>query len=98
MVEAFAVEATIARSVKDVWAALTAWCTAHRWMAGIEHVRAGGPTAPGTTLTFRARGKDRVAEIAAAEDERAVVIRSVQGASRLTTAMGLSPSGAKRPK
>ena len=98
MVEAFAVEATIARSVKDVWAALTAWCTAHRWMAGIEHVRAGGPTAPGTTLTFRARGKDRVAEITAAEDERAVVIRSVQGGVTADYRYGVEPLGAKRPK
>ncbi len=79
MSRCFAVEATIDKPAAEVWDALTDWSNAHRWMSGIEAMKADGATAPGTTLTFYARGKEREAEIARCKPGRQLVLRSVQG-------------------
>ena len=79
MSQAFAVEETIRAPVSTVWKHLTDWDQVHQWMAGIEWMRADGPTEAGTTLTFRARGKDRPSEIVTANPEERLVLRSVQG-------------------
>ena len=75
----FTAETTIDRPVGDVWAALTDWSTAHHWMAGLDDVRADGPTVAGTTITFRTRGKDRTSTITEARDRSSVTLRSIQG-------------------
>lgn len=78
MTQVFASEVTIARPPEDVWTALTDWEQAHRWMK-VDSIAGDGETTVGTVLTFRARGKDRLATIAAVEPERSVMLRSVQG-------------------
>lgn len=79
MTEIFAAETTIDQPVDTVWARLTDWATAARWMAGVDALRAEGPTAVGTTLVFTARGRERTGEIAALEPGRSITLRSRQG-------------------
>jgi carbon monoxide dehydrogenase subunit G len=63
-----------------VWKRLVDWDTANRWMPGVQAVRADGPVAAGSTLTFTSRGKERLATIAAVDPRRSITLRSVQGA------------------
>jgi len=79
MPRAFAAEATIARPARDVWDALTDWSSAHRWMAGVDRLKADGETARGTRLTFRARDHDRTATITACQPGRSLVLHSEHG-------------------
>ena len=62
-----------------MWAALTDWPNAHRWMPGIDTIAADGQTAEGTRLTFRARGKDRSSTIVRCVTGQSIVLRSGQG-------------------
>ena len=80
MAAAIDVDATISRPPEDVWSVMTDWRNAPRWMGGIDEMRADGAPVAGTTVTFRARGKDRSAVITEAEPARSLVLRSVQGA------------------
>lgn len=75
--EVFAAEAVIAAPRDQVWAALTDWSLVPDWMDGVEALRADGPVAPGTVLTFTSGGRDRDSAIVAAEPGRCLVIRSV---------------------
>lgn len=75
--EVFAAEAVIAAPRHQVWAALTDWSRVPEWMDGVEQVRADGPVAPGTILTFTSGSRDRDSSIVAAEPGRSLVIRSV---------------------
>ena len=79
MTEVFTAETTIDGSVDAVWARLVDWDTAARWMAGVDDLRALGPTAAGTTLLFTTRGKERTGQIVALDPGRSVTLRSVQG-------------------
>ena len=79
MAQTFSVAKVIQRPAPQVWKALTDWPNAHRWMPGIEGVRAEGETAEGTTLTVRARGADRTSAIVQCDVGRLIVLRSVQG-------------------
>ncbi len=79
MAHAFSVEEIIPHPVPQVWAALTDWPNAHRWMPGIDKITADGETAEGTELTFRARGKDRSSTIVRCVAGESIVLRSVQG-------------------
>ena len=79
MARAFSVEEEIQRPPEEVWAALTDWNNAHRWMPGIEAMTADGETATGTELTFQARGARRTSNIVSCEPGRSIVLRSVQG-------------------
>ena len=79
MAQAFAVEEVIQRPAPQVWAALTDWPNAHQWMPGVKSMTAGGETAEGTKLTFRARGADRSSTIVQCDVGRSIVLRSVQG-------------------
>lgn len=49
MSQAFAVEEIIGHPAQRVWAALTDWPNAHRWMPGIDTITADGDTAEGTS-------------------------------------------------
>ena len=88
----FHAEATIDRPVADVWATLTDWSGLARWMAGIDEVRADGPTTAGTTLTFRSRGKDRTSTLLDVVDGTSVTLRSTQGGVTADYRYVLSPS------
>ena len=79
MPRAFATEATIARPAPDVWHALTDWSNAHRWMAGVDWLKADGETARGTRITFRARDQDRTSTITACQPGRSLVLHSEHG-------------------
>ncbi len=76
---AFEVEEVIGRPVDEVWAALTDWSNAPRWMGGVDRMWADGDTMAGTRLTFVARGKERPSEIVRCDPGRAIVLRSAQG-------------------
>ena len=79
MPRVFAVEATIAKPADQVWAALTDWSSAHRWMAGVDWLKAEGEPAVGTRITFRARDHDRTSTIASWQPGRSFVLRSEHG-------------------
>ena len=79
MPRVFAVEATIARPADEVWHALTDWSSAHRWMAGVDWLKADSEAAVGTRITFRSRGQDRTSTIAAWQPGRSFVLRSEHG-------------------
>ncbi len=76
MDEVFSAVAVIALPRATVWSALTDWSRAPDWMDGVERVRADGPVAPGTVLTFTSGGRDRESSIVIAEPGRSLVIRS----------------------
>ena len=79
MPRVFAVEATIDRPADAVWQAVTDWSNAHRWMAGVDWLKAEGEAAVGTRITFRARDHDRASTITAWQPGRSFVLRSEQG-------------------
>lgn len=79
MSPAIDVEAVIGRPIDEVWEVLTNWDRAHEWMGSIDWIRADGETVPGTTLTFRAQGKDRTSQLAAMEPGKSLLLRSTQG-------------------
>jgi carbon monoxide dehydrogenase subunit G len=78
MAEAFAVETTIDRPIDVVWARLTDWNAAARWMSGVDALRAHGPTAAGTPLVFTARGKERSGQITALDHGRSITLTSTR--------------------
>ncbi len=80
MTTAFTTTTTVGYPVGTVWERLVEWDAAHRWMPGVEAVRAEGPIAAGSTVVFTARGKERRATVAALEPGRSITLRSVQGA------------------
>ena len=75
--EVFAAEAVIAAPREHVWAALTDWSRAPDWMDGVEQLRASGPLAAGTVLTFTSGGRDRDSSVVAVQPPASLVIRSV---------------------
>ena len=79
MARAFAAETTIAKPAQDVWHALTDWGNAHRWMAGVDWLKAEGETVQGTRITFRARDHDRTSTITACQPGRSLVLHSEHG-------------------
>ncbi len=74
MSESFTVTARIDRPVDEVWAVLTDWDRAERWMDGIDDMRADGDH-----ITYRARGRARTSTIVEHDPGRRVVLRSVVG-------------------
>ncbi len=79
MSRTFSVVEEIPRPAELVWAALTDWENAHRWMPGVDEMTTDGETKAGTKLTFRARGSERTSTIVSCDPGRSVVLRSVQG-------------------
>jgi uncharacterized protein YndB with AHSA1/START domain len=75
---AFSATRAFDRPAAEVWAQLTDWEHAAGWL-GVDDIRADGPTAVGTELVFRARGKRRRSEIVALEPDRSITLRSRQG-------------------
>lgn len=89
MSTAFEVTETIARPVETVWQVLTDWDRAPDWMPGVEGARADG-----TTLRFRARGKERTSQISAVDPGRSITLTSVQGGVRADYRYAITPAGA----
>ena len=94
MPRAFAVEATMARPAGEVWRALTDWGNAHRWMAGVDWLKADGEAAVGTTITFHARGRDRTSTITSWQPGRSFVLRSEHGGVTADYEYAVEASGA----
>lgn len=94
MTEVFTAEIVIDRPVDAVWARLTDWDTAARWMPGVDALRAHGPTATGATLTFTTRGRERTGRIVALDPGRGITLRSTQGGVTADYAYTCAPHGA----
>jgi uncharacterized protein YndB with AHSA1/START domain len=92
MRRAFETDTVIDRPVAEVWRELTDWERAPRWMAGIDAMTCDAGTAPGSTVTFRTRGRTRTSTITAVEPERALVLESVQGGVTARYAYSLRPA------
>jgi len=93
MTQAFAVIEQIEAPPDQVWAVLTDWRRAPEWMPGIEHLSASGATEVGTTLTFRARGKERPSEVTALTVGQSINLRSIQGPVQADYTYSCRPSG-----
>ena len=68
---------TIAAPPDAVWAALTDWSLASRWMPGVTAM--SGPVSPGAVVTFTVRGKDRTAVVDALDAPRTLALLSRSG-------------------
>lgn len=89
----FEVDTVIDRPVAEVWAELTAWDRAPRWMKRIETMRVDPDTRTGATVTFEARGKTHTSEIAAVEPGRSVTLVSRQGGVTAQYVYTIEPDG-----
>jgi uncharacterized protein YndB with AHSA1/START domain len=92
MTRAFTASRTVDLPPEEVWRQLTDWPAAAGWL-GVEDLRAGGGTAVGTRLTFRARGREQHSEITAVDPGRSVVLRSVQGGVTADYRYAVEPAG-----
>jgi uncharacterized protein YndB with AHSA1/START domain len=92
MAQAFTVTRELDSPPGTVWEQLTDWDRAAGWL-GVDSVRAEGPTAVGTALVFRARGKDRRSEIVAVDPGRSITLRSRQGGVTADYTYAVEPSG-----
>lgn len=79
MATAFTERITVPQPAEEVWRRLTDWTEAHRWMPGVQALRAEGPDQVGTVMVFLARGRERAATISAWVPGRTVTLRSVHG-------------------
>ena len=68
---------TIAAPPDAVWAALTDWSLAPRWMPGVTAM--SGPVSMGAVVTFTVRGKDRTAVIEVLDAPRTLALLSRSG-------------------
>jgi uncharacterized protein YndB with AHSA1/START domain len=93
MAQAFTVSREFDRPASAVWEQLTDWDRAAGWL-GVDAIRAEGPTAVGTELVFRARGKDRRSEIVALDPGRSITLRSRQGGVTADYTYSVEPAGA----
>jgi uncharacterized protein YndB with AHSA1/START domain len=91
--EAFTRSRHVDHPTDDVWRELTAWDRAAGWL-GVDAISADGPTAVGTRLTFRTRGKEHVSVITALDPGRSMTLRSVQGGVTADYTYTLAPDGA----
>jgi uncharacterized protein YndB with AHSA1/START domain len=92
MTRAFTASRTVRLPPQEVWRQLTDWPTAAGWL-GVEDLRADGPTAVGTRLAYRARGREQHSEITAVDPGRSVVLRSVQGGVTADYRYAVEPAG-----
>ena len=92
MTQAFSAVRELDRPAPAVWEQLTDWDRAAGWL-GVDSIRAEGPTAVGTELVFRARGKDRRSEIVALDPGRSVTLRSRQGGVTADYTYAVEPAG-----
>jgi uncharacterized protein YndB with AHSA1/START domain len=91
--EAFTRSRHVDHPTDDVWHELTAWGRAAGWL-GVDAISPDGPTAVGTRLTFRTRGKEHVSVITAVDPGRSLTLRSVQGGVTADYTYAVEPDGA----
>jgi uncharacterized protein YndB with AHSA1/START domain len=91
--EAFTRSRHVDHPTDDVWRELTAWDRAAGWL-GVDGLVADGPTAVGTRLTFRTRGKEHVSVITDVDPGRSMTLRSVQGGVTADYTYTVTPDGA----
>ncbi|WP_214401337.1 SRPBCC family protein [Pseudonocardia lacus] len=92
MRRAFESKTVIDRPAAEVWRELTDWERAPRWMPGIDAMSCDAGTAPGSTVTFRTRGRARTSTITEVEPGRALTLVSVQGGVTARYTYRLLPS------
>ena len=68
---------TVAAPPDAVWAALTDWSLAPRWMPGVTAM--SGPVSPGAVATFTVRGKERTAVVETLDAPRTLALLSRSG-------------------
>lgn len=68
---------TVAAPPDAVWAALTDWSLAPRWMPGVTAM--SGPVSPGAVVTFTVRGKERTAVVETLDAPRTLALLSHSG-------------------
>ena len=86
---------TIAAPPDAVWAALTDWSLAPRWMPGVTAM--SGPLTAGATVTFTVRGKERTAVLDEIDAPRrlAVVSRSGPVTAAYLYTLAADPAGTR---
>lgn len=84
---------TIERPSAEVWATLTDWPGAIRWMNGIDSMSIDGETVEGARIRFLARGNERDSLITHCEPGRAITLRSQQGGVRADYTYSLESVG-----
>ena len=93
MTQTISATETISRPPEHVWAVLTDWPGAVRWMNGIESMSIDGETVEGALIRFHTRGKDRDSVIARCDPGREIVLRSQQGGVSADYTYSLEPVG-----
>ncbi|KQY46499.1 SRPBCC family protein [Cellulomonas sp. Root137] len=83
---------SIAAPPDAVWAALTDWSLAPRWMPGVSAMT--GPVAPGSTVTFTVRGKERTALVDGLDAPRRLALLSRSGPVTAVYTYTLTPTSA----
>ena len=81
---------TIAAPLETVWATLTDWSRAPRWMPGVTAMT--GPVEPGATVTFTVRGKERTAVVEALDAPRTLALLSRSGPVTAVYTYTLAPT------
>jgi len=82
---------SIAAPPDAVWATLTDWSMAPRWMPGVTAM--SGPVSPGAVVTFTVRGKDRTAVVDTLDAPRTLALLSRSGPVTALYTYTLAPSG-----
>lgn len=88
----------IDRPPEEVWAVLTDWPGAVRWMNGIESMTIDGETVEGARVQFFTRGQDRESVIARCDPGRSVTLRSQQGGVTADYTYSVEPAGDGRSR
>ena len=83
---------TVAAPPDAVWAALTDWSLAPRWMPGVSAMT--GRVAAGATVTFTVRGKERTALIDGLDAPRRLALLSRSGPVTAVYTYTLAPVAA----
>ncbi len=93
MTQTISATENISRPPEHVWAVLTDWPGAVRWMNGIESMSIEGDTVEGARVRFFTRGQDRDSVIARCDPGREIVLRSQQGGVTADYTYSLEPVG-----
>ena len=94
MARGFVSTARVKASPDEVFATLVDWERAPEWMAGIDSMAVTeGDGGVGSTVTFRARGKDRTSAITEFEAGTSVTTVSTQGGITATYRYSVEPDG-----
>lgn len=93
MARTISVNETINAAPEQVWAVLTDWPGAVRWMNGIESMSIDGETVEGARVRFFTRGQDRESVITHCETGRSVTLRSQQGGVTADYTYSIEPAG-----